>query len=1220
MGASPSEPRHPLTPGDSDQGNPVDALAESFVARLRRGEHPSITQYVEQHPELEDEIRDLFPTLAMLEQLGPHEQERPQRGSEPTAGVPRQLGPYRILREVGRGGMGVVFEAEHETMRRRVALKVLPLGAAASGTQLERFHREARAAGRLHHTNIVPVFEVGSHEGIYYYAMQFIQGQSLDLIIDELRRLQAGGDSTMEASRQAPPPRPDSAEEMSRYVATGLLTGHYHKSPPLIDDTPAADPTLVAPSGSSTLPAASWSRLHVASASSSISSSDLLHPPSEAEEPVRDSYHRRVAGIGLQAAEALAYAHDHGVIHRDIKPSNLILDTAGVVWVTDFGLAKHEGDNLTRSGDIVGTLRYMAPERLQGRGDARSDVYGLGLTLYELCTLRPAVASSDRGELLREVAQGEPAPPRKIDAQIPRDLETIVLKAMDKDPQRRYASAEDLAEDLRLFITDRPIQARRISTPERIWRWCRRNPRQAGLLASVLVLLAILFAGTALFAYSSRRQALALARETLRSNRGLYDYCLVQAETGRYSGRPGQKLRGLEAIDRAVRLLPALDYSPGKELEERVRLRNQAVACLPLLDLRTVKNVEARFEEAVGLAFNADYTRYARSDQRGNIMIRDAQSDRELAYLPGPGQKAWLLQFNAGGTHLAAKYHDQHGAAQIQVWRIVDAKPILQFRPLHQQAPVAFDAQGKRVAVGLRHGEVVIHRLADGELQTELKLPRPAAELAFHPRSGQLAMADRSPELRLQQDGSSEFRVFRLAKPVMSCCWGGDGRRFVVGSSDGNIYVYDFREQPPAFPNFTVLEGHGAPVVHVALHPDGKRLASCAWDGSSRLWNLSTGEQLLQMDMTQLPHCQFSRDGRRLGYTSEMGGWGVWELDEQGPFRIAGRNGDFGSVWSLAFFPDRPRLLVAGTYEGLQFLDVRAERVLEHAPVGSIYTAHFSGDGNSLWTSGKHGVRRWPLEIDEQDRLQVGPPVVVETGDVERMSLSSGERLLAIDRGSMQARILDLAASRPPRDVLQGSMDRVALSPDGKWLVTATWKGRGIQVWDTADGTRICDLWPECSSATPAFSPDGRWIAASDGHHCCVWQVGTWKRVHQLQRGFPDGWPGPVTFSPDSRLLAVAHSRHALALLDPHTGRTITILEPPGAKTLRTAAFSRDGTRLAVVDERIYTWDLRRLRRQLRALQLDWQGPELAETSAGDDWLPRQVVVRTSRDEGPRNQ
>jgi hypothetical protein len=240
-----------------------------------------------------------------------------------------------------------------------------------------------------------------------------------------------------------------------------------------------------------------------------------------------------VARIGQQAAAALAYAHARGIVHRDIKPSNLLLEAAGVVWVTDFGLAKTDADPLTRTGDIVGTFRYMAPERFRGECDARADVYSLGLTLYELLVLRPAFDAPDHLRLIDQVKSREPARPRAVDPRIPRDLETVVLKAMDKDPARRYPSAETMAEDLRRFLAAEPIRARRVGLCERAWRWCRRNPVVAGLTAAVFLALAVA-ALTASLAYVQTTRALDREAEQRREADRQKGLARREAERSRY--------------------------------------------------------------------------------------------------------------------------------------------------------------------------------------------------------------------------------------------------------------------------------------------------------------------------------------------------------------------------------------------------------------------------------------------------------------------------------------------------------------------------------------------------------------------------------------------------------------------------------------------------------------------------------------------------------------
>jgi tetratricopeptide (TPR) repeat protein len=471
--------------------NPVEELAEEFLARYRCGERPALTEYTDKHPELAEDIRDLFPALVLMEEAGPRETGAAGACGPVTATgqALERLGDFCILREVGRGGMGVVYEAVQESLGRHVALKVLPFAAGSDITCLKRFRREARSVARLHHTNIVPVFEVGECRGTHYYAMQFIQGQGLDQVLQELRPLR--GDK---ASGGAPPTPPEGAAEapagsqLTVSLAQGLQTGRFAAAEPGdAPEAPCPAPAVMVSGG----PVGGAGGLGESPATDVADRAVSTVLGSSPDLSLQSDYHyyRSVARLGLQAAEALAYAHGQKVLHRDIKPANLLLDLQGTLWVTDFGLAKVEGEDFTRTGDLVGTVRYMAPERFQGQTDARSDLYSLGATLYELLTLRPAFGELDRGRLIKQVAHDEPPRPSKLDHRVPRDLETIVLKAMAKEPGRRYPSAKELAEDLRLFLADRPIRARRSGVPEHAWRWCRRNPAVATLSALALALL-----------------------------------------------------------------------------------------------------------------------------------------------------------------------------------------------------------------------------------------------------------------------------------------------------------------------------------------------------------------------------------------------------------------------------------------------------------------------------------------------------------------------------------------------------------------------------------------------------------------------------------------------------------------------------------------------------------------------------------------------------------
>jgi eukaryotic-like serine/threonine-protein kinase len=426
-------------PGPDDP-RVVEAV-EEYLAELEAGRLPDRQRFLARYPDLAEVLAECLDALQFVHDSAPQlcgpegaaDADLPGFLGEGGAGP---LGDFQILREIGRGGMGIVYEAVQRSLGRRVALKVLPLAATLDPKQLQRFRNEAAAAAQLHHTNIVAVYAVGCERGVHYYAMQLIEGQSLAALIEGLRE--------------------------GRGARRGKPT---HRG--------------------------AWACREWAC---------------------------RVARLGLRAAEALEHAHQLAVVHRDVKPANLLLDARGNLWVTDFGLALFQGDaGLTMTGELLGTLRYMSPEQALGkRGavDHRTDVYSLGVTLYELLTLRPALDGQDRQELLAQLAGEEPRPPRRLNPAVPVELETIVLKAAAKNPAERYATAQELADDLQRFLEHRPILARRPGLLERATKWARRH---RGLVASAVALLltgmAALLVATLLIAREHAETRAAYERE-----------------------------------------------------------------------------------------------------------------------------------------------------------------------------------------------------------------------------------------------------------------------------------------------------------------------------------------------------------------------------------------------------------------------------------------------------------------------------------------------------------------------------------------------------------------------------------------------------------------------------------------------------------------------------------------------------------------------------------
>lgn len=459
-------------------------LAEEITRRLQAGEVVKLEDYEARYSEWVDSIRNLLPILREMADLGrslvgDSSTKRMREADDGTIRGERILGDFRVLREVGRGGMGIVYEAEQLSLSRRVALKVLPLAAAMDPRARQRFQLEAQAAAWLQHPQIVPVFAVGSLSDLPYYAMQFIEGASLAELVAELRRLEGMGfDDLPHASRSTG----------ISTLARGLLSGWF---------TPAHEEE-------------GGNRLDHGAVSEIASAPPRLDAerPSSRPGPLGDvtprgrDYARTVAYLGVQAAEALEYAHEHGILHRDIKPGNLLLDRRGVLWVTDFGLARGPGDTgLTLTGDVLGTVRYMSPEQAQAKRaliDRRTDIYSLGATLYELLTLQPAVTGADRQEILRQVIEVDPMPIRRLSPAVPIDLATVIAKALSKDPIGRYVTAQHFADDLKRFLKGRPIAARPTGPLKQAWRWCRRRPLPAGLALGLVIALIAGFVGVTL--------------------------------------------------------------------------------------------------------------------------------------------------------------------------------------------------------------------------------------------------------------------------------------------------------------------------------------------------------------------------------------------------------------------------------------------------------------------------------------------------------------------------------------------------------------------------------------------------------------------------------------------------------------------------------------------------------------------------------------------------
>jgi serine/threonine protein kinase/WD40 repeat protein/tetratricopeptide (TPR) repeat protein len=1187
--------------------SPVEQLAEQFLERYRRGEHPPLSEYKRKYPHLADEIADLFPALVMMEEAG-------RRVGAPGAfhgritanGEPlRQLGDYSILREVGRGGMGIVYEAEQETLGRHVALKILPFEAAADPVARRRFQREARSTARLHHTNIVPVYDVGAHDGVHYYAMQFIQGRALDEVMVELRRLRSAGKPVQTAESTGS--YLSSQPGLSPSLAGSLFSGQFCSAEPPDERGEGTRSASALPSErpGSLLGTGENSRLRETiplplHAGMPASEESLSAFSTQSSQP----YYRSVARVGLQVAEALAYAHSQKVLHRDIKPSNLLLDVYGRVWVTDFGLAKDEGDALTCVGDVVGTLRYMAPERFSGLSDVRGDIYSLGLTLYELVTFRPAFEDTDRAGLIRQVTQQDPPAPRKVDRRLPRDLETIILKAIAKEPHRRYATAEALAEDLRRFLGDRPILARRTSWAGHAWRWCRRNPGWAATLGTVgVLLLVILFGGVVLNLHL--QNALTRTQEAERDQtEKLWHSHLERARAKRSSARMGQRFEALKAIEDAskIRITP--------------ELRDEAAAALVLPDIELAREWEGCTDDTIGVAFDGSLTRYVTLQRDGNLTVwrLGAAGREEVARLPAHGRPPFYsIAMSPDGRFVAYGHSSirQGTARELRLWKLDDPAPsVVLDEPagLYEHA-LAFDPAGRYLAVGHGDRSVSVYEPETGRHVGRIAIGTPPQNLAFHPRDGRLAVACGNAVRIFDLPAGKESRVLRhvdKVKWISGLAWHPDGRRLATACDDHQMHIWDADTGVEVMTPWT---GQRSGTI-MAFNHAGDRLVTSDWVAQTRLWDVATGQLLLTMPA--FFGLQFSPDDRLLGAGQDGRKLQLWRLASGCELCTLRRPRADGAEEILAPALCESYGLLATTCRKtdgsgrcwLSFFDLRGGEELGSVRLPTGLEAEVRNfDGKDGWlTAGSAGVLAWPVRTEEvnmqgrKDLLQIGPPWHLgPSASLPGVGASRDGRVIAVPQ---RAGAVVLNRNRPGWRVFLGPQYDVrycAVSTDARWVVTCShWtdsRSPSARIWDAETGRHACDL-PLGGGCVASFSPDGRWLATADGGggRWRLWEVGTW----QEKLCFAGG---SFAFSPDSRLVALSQALGMIHLLETETGREVARLMGPEPTRYEPACFSADGTRLVATDpdhKALHIWDLRALRGQLKALDLDWDWPDFS--------------------------
>jgi serine/threonine protein kinase/WD40 repeat protein/tetratricopeptide (TPR) repeat protein len=1168
----------------------VGAIVESFLVRFRAGDRPSLAELATHHPELADQLLEIIPALVELERLadstGSFTKLARDQADEPTTDYPASLGEFKILRRIGGGGMGEVFEAEHQSLKSRVALKLMQSRFRNDPKFLRRFHLEARSAAALHHTNIVTVFDYGEQDGICYYAMQYIDGQPLDRVLDDIRRLRA--EEGHPRAREPEVAGASATDLTTRSIAQNLITGQFLTglAPGLADvETRPSGRTTNRPDHSGRTSARPKSVPDPGTEATSLGSSSFEGSPERL-------YYIEVAKIGAQVADALDHAHRAGVLHRDIKPSNLLLDALGNVWVTDFGLAKLvDSEDASGSADMVGTIRFMSPERFRGISEPNGggDIYALGATLYELATLRPAFEGGDPVHLIRRITEQAPDAPRAIDRRIPRDLETIILKALAKDPKDRFRSAREMAGELRLFARGFPIASRPVSMLERSFRWCKRNPGlAAACVAAVATTLALAISSTVLAKvfYDGRERSRAYARklETAETagREKLFESRVAQARASRFSRRVGQRFESLKALTEASRIGRDLGY-PADRFDS---LRSEAIAALMLPDLEPSREPIPLTDTVAGAAFDQEMTRYALRFLDGTILVRRFADDGEIAqFTANPERDVHVHSFSPDGKFLASRNGDTFSVWDADRGVLVWTVP----RPVKSWA-ASFSPDSRRIAVIPEDGSVQIYDLTTGR-SSRWKGPSVPSTLAFRPDGKAIAvgyLGNPASYAILDAETGLSLQTIPLAGGK-SFAWSPDGSTLAITEGSEKIALINAaRGQRGA-----TAETSPGCNERLGFHPAGTLLAGDRHDGILQFWDPASGKERLSLTGTSPP--TFSKDGRIfVGYANRITPSRVEPALEYTSLRYASDR--FLELARVSIHRDG-RILAVGTDRGVILWDLARRAELGFLPIGMAWHSAFEPSGD-LITNGSAGVLRWPVRDDPTSgELRIGPPgSLLSTGTNCSIAFDgSGQGIAVAGQRDVRVVLGDRTITIGPLDDCRG----VSLSPDGRWLATGNHQVGGVTIWSLPDGVKEFKLSIE-GNGNGYFSPDGKWLVSKSQGSTRIWEVGTWREVGKVEGSFHG-------FSPDGRLAILIDSSHILRLIEVETGRLLARIERPDSQPLGFLTFSPDGSRLvgATYDPpSTQVIDLRRIRRRLAAMGLDWDAPAFSEADPASPDLP----------------